>query len=775
MIETKSGTRGGPQFSYNNSFSTSRVTGELDMLSPTEFRQVVSDFDQTLVPYLGNSATDWRGAVQRDAGGQEHAIGMAGSGQGMNYRLSLNYLEQDGVLRGSRTERTSAAINYNHRLFQDRLSLRASLRGARTQDQFTPGAVLGAATTFDPTQPITTPDGSWFERVDDRFSLAPNNPLAELALAVDEGTTYRGVGSLEGRYRMPFLDALSGTVRVGFDVGESERRGFRPSTLRGEIENRASCTREPGDDTPCRTGTVSRSNPSEVKGLVDAFLTYAGPLDRFDSDVEATAGYSYENFTGEYPFWVARGLDSDLLGTDGVPSAEEVTPDIDVINSKLASFFGRLNYTFRDRYLLTLSVRHDGSSKFGPENQWGTFPAAAVGWRIGEEAFMDRFEFLSDLKLRASWGVNGNQSIPAYLWVASYTYSDPFARVQFGDQFVSTIRPSAVDPGIKWEETTSFNVGFDYGLFDNRVTGSVEYYDKDTRDLLFSIPIPAGTNLSNRLLTNVGRVSNKGVELGLNALVLDGGDDGLRWDASFTASTNRNRLVSINPTAGSGQIKVGGIAGGVGSTIQVLRPGQPINSFFVFHHLRDSGGRPVNSDTNGDGSITALDMYEDVNKDGKINDDDLRVMHSPTPRWNLAHTSSLGFRRLDLSFTLRAALGSYVYNNVASSQGYLRVLNSASGPVNLHQSVLENGFVDPQFFSDIYLEDASFLRMDNITLGYGLPRLRGVSEARVFGTVQNAFTLTGYDGLDPESGLGGIDNNIYPRSRTFSVGVSLGF
>lgn len=389
---------------------------------------------------------------------------------------------------------------------------------------------------------------------------------------------------------------------------------------------------------------------------------------------------------------------------------------------------------------------------------------------------MDRFDWISDLKLRASWGVNGNQAIPSYLWVASYTYSDAFARVQFGDQFVSTIRPSAVDPAIKWEETTSYNVGFDYGLFDNRITGSVEYYDKDTDDLLFRIPVAAGTNLSNYLFTNVGSVNNRGLEIGINADILRGDDDGgLRWTASFNASTNRNRLLSINPVAGSDQLKVGGIAGGVGSTIQVLRPGQPINSFFVYHHIRDSSGRPVYADTNGDGDTTAIDLYEDVNEDGKINDDDLQTFHSPTPQWILAHTSSLGYRRLDLSFTLRASLGNYVYNNVASSQGFLNVLLGASGPVNLHQSVLENGFVESQYFSDIYVEDASFLRMDNITLGYTLPRLRGISDARVFGTVQNAFTLTGYDGLDPESGLGGIDNNIYPRSRTFTVGLSLGF
>ena len=774
IIETRTGSRGGPQFEYNTSLSTSRVTSELDLLGADEFRGVVAERAPARVQFLGAASTDWRRAVEQDAMGQEHAVAVSGAGSSNSYRLSLNFLDQEGVLRGTNVKRLSAAFNLNQRLFDDRLSVRANLRGSRNEDVFTPGAVLGAATAFDPTQPTRNGAGGWFEQT--QFTLAPNNPLAELALAVDEGTTYRGIGSLEARYRMPFLEALSGTVRAGFDVGESERRGFRPSTLQGEIENPASCVRD-ADDPPCPTGTVSRSNPSESKGVVDAFLTYAGDIDRFDSNVEATAGYSYESFSGEYPSFTARGLSSNLLGTDGVPTAAENTPRIFTNESKLASFFGRVNYTFRDRYLLTLSVRRDGSSKFGPTNQWGTFPAAAVAWRIGEEAFLDRVEWLSDLKLRGSWGVNGNQAIDSYLWVSSYTYSDAFARVQFGDEFVTTIRPSAVDPSVKWEETTSYNVGLDYGLFDNRVSGSLEYYVKDTDDLLFRIPVAAGTNLSNFVTTNIGRMKNRGFEASVNALVLDGGEDGLRWNAGFNASTNRNRLISINPFAAGGaeRILVGGISGGVGSNIQVLQPGVALNSFYVYRHKRGEDGRPLYADANGDGTINDQDLYEDLNGDGTITQDDRAPFQSPTPKWILAATSSLEFRRLDLSFTLRANLGGYTYNNVASSQGYYNVLNGASGPVNLHSSVLENGFVEPQYFSDVYVQDASFLRMDNVTLGYTLPRLRGVEAMRVFGTVQNVFTLTGYDGLDPEAGLGGIDNTIYPRSRTFTVGASVGF
>ena len=348
--------------------------------------------------------------------------------------------------------------------------------------------------------------------------------------------------------------------------------------------------------------------------------------------------------------------------------------------------------------------------------------------------------------------------------------------MQFGNDFVPTIRPTAVDPEITWEETTSYNLGFDYGLFDNRVTGSVEYYFKDTDDLLFRIPVAAGTNVRNFVTTNVGEVHNRGLELSVNARVLEDALGGLSWDASLNASTNRNRLVEVNreATGGAERVLVGGISGGVGSTIQVLEPGSPVNAFFVFEHRRENG-RPVYADTDGDGDIDNQDLYVDQNGDGKITEEDRRAFHSPQARWILGHTSDFRFRNFDLGMTLRAYLGNYVYNNTASAQGFYNNLNAAGGLMNLHRSVLETGFVTEQYFSDVYVEDASFLRMDNLTLGYTIPNFRGVRQLRLFGTIQNVFTVTGYSGVDPTSGLNGIDNNLYPRSRTFTAGVNVGF
>jgi TonB-dependent starch-binding outer membrane protein SusC len=767
IIETKTGSAEGPSFYYGSSVSTSIITRQPELLGADEFRSAVSQHAPSRVGLLGSADTNWRSLVERDATGQEHELAVQGAAELLNYRLSLNYLDQSGVVQGSETQRVSAALNLTQRLFDDRLSLRASLRGSRTEDVFTPGGVLGSATVFDPTQPVRTGTGAFWENT--AFPLGPNNPVAELALAVDEGATYRSVGNLEARYQLPFLEGLSSTVRVGYDVAKSERSHFYPSVMQGQID---SCV----PNQPCLLGFVDRSNPSETMGLIDAFANYTGRIDRLNSDVDATVGYSYESARGDRPYFSAKGLSTDLLGPNGVPVAGEYVSRVDIDENKLASFFGRVNYTLADRYLLTLTVRRDGSSRFAPGNQWGTYPGAAVAWRISDEAFMDDLGWMSDLKLRASWGVNGNQAIENYLWVPNYRIGDAFSQVQFGNEFVTTIRPTAVDPNIKWEETTSYNVGLDFGVLDDRVTGSVEYYFKDTDDLIFRVPVAAGTYVSNRVTTNIGSVRNTGLEISLNADVLEGARGGLTWNASFNASTNKNRMLTINPFAGgSEQLLVGGIAGGVGSNIQVLTPGHAINSFFVFRHKRDAAGNPLYADANGDGVINDDDLYEDLSGDGKITQDDRAPFEAPSPSWIFGHTSQFGYRGLDLGFTVRAHLGNYVYNNLASSQGFYDVLNQAGGLVNLHESVLETQFRTPQYFSDVYVEDASFLRMDNLTLGYTVPARRGFESLRVYGTVQNVFTLTGYSGVDPEAGLNGIDLTIYPRSRTFTAGLSVGF
>lgn len=756
LIETRSGAGAaalGTRITYRGSYSGSNVVDQPDILSAAQFRQAVEEHAPEQMQFLGNANTDWREAVERSAFGQEHSVAVLGSGDKMNYRLSFGYLNQEGVVRASRNERLSLNLNYNQLLLADRLRLQASVLGARTEDQFTPGGVLFSANNFAPTQPIedpNSPHGGFFEWDE---PLATNNPVGELNLVTDEGTTYRSVGNVTGVYAIPGLDGLSATARVGYLVTSSERRTFAPSNNKAQEEDGSN-------------GTLSRTNPTEFGSLFDGFLTYARNWDRHSLDV--TGGYAYTQERIETPSFFAEQLSSDLLGNEGIPSAGLERTFLTVDESKLASWFGRANYTYLDRYLLTATVRTDGSSKFGEGNQWGTFPSAAVAWRVSQEPFMDGWESLSDLKLRASWGKNGNAAFPSYQQFKDYVFGDPLTRAQFGDEFVPTIRPSAADPNIKWEETTSWNFGVDYGLWNNRLTGALDYYTKRTEDLIFDVIVAAGTNLSNVVTTNVGTMENKGFEVTVNGLLFEGNEGGFSWNANFNAAYNKNELIEINPFAGGGEQILAGnpITGGVGSFIQVLQPGHPVNSFFVLRHKRGSDGKPIVG--------TDLEMYEDLDGDGNIDQDDRAPLHSPNPDWILGHTSQMRWGSFDLGFTLLAQLGNYVYNNVASSTGFFDQLRDSQRPSNLHASVLENNFVGPQYFSDVYVEDASFLRMENIQLGYSF-RGGTLSGVRIFGGVQNVFTITGYSGVDPTASITGIDNNIYPRTRTFTAGLNVAF
>lgn len=785
MIETRGGSglgAQGSQLTYNGSISSSAVAREPEMLTADQFREAVEGWAAPgTEDLLGSENTDWRDAVQQTGIGHDHSVAFAGASEDLSYRLSVGYLDQEGVLQGTSVERATLGLNYGQNFFDNRVRITTNLKGSHTNDEFTPGGVIGAATAFAPTQPImdeASPFGGFFEW---ETQQALNNPVAELQLVIDEGTTYRSLGDIEASVDVPFVSGLTGTVRLGYDVTKAERETFRPSFLRGEAEGA----------TP---GFVSRSNSTQLNRLLDAYLHYGYRLENLAADLDFTGGYSYEDTNGEFPYFEAQGLSFDYLGTSGIPSAEETRQSIFVDESRLISFFGRTNLSFNDRYLMTLSVRRDGSSKFGPSESWGLFPAAGFAWRLSQEPFMAGFDAISDLKLRASWGVNGNQAIGNYLQFPSYDIGEPTAQYQFGDDFVTTIRPSAVDRGIKWEETTSYNIGVDYGFANNRFTGSLEYYFKETEDLIFRVPVPAGTFTSNFVTTNIGTLENRGWEFSIDADVFRGTGGGFWWTAGLNASTNDNQIVDINPFASGGgeTILTGGISGGVGNSIQVLTPGVEAWSFYVYRHRRDDDGAPVYADLDGNQSIDddeRLLMYVDqptvpcdpddpsqgLCGDGIINQDDRVPFESPAPNWMIGHTSRMGFGNFDMGFTLRAHIGNHVYNNIASNNGHYRALSYVVAPNNLHASVLETGFADEQYFSDYYVEDASFLRMDNLTLGYTLPPLGTGQQVRLFGTVQNVFTRTEYRGVDPLGTNNGIDNNLYPRSRTFTAGANVRF
>jgi TonB-dependent starch-binding outer membrane protein SusC len=735
VLITTRGGRAGMQVEYSGSMSSSSVTRLPSMMNPAQFRAAVQQFAPNNVGQLQSANTDWFDQITRTSFGQDHNFAVSGAGERSDWRLSAGYLNQDGIIRGTTTERISLGLNLQQRLFEDRLDVRAFLKGSRADDRFTPGGVLSNAAQFGPTQPIfddTTATGyyNW------PGNPSADNPLAILNLATDRGITYRSLGNVQGRYRVPFLEGLRANVNVSDDVTRADRQQFSPSVLSSEQKT-------------ARFGRDFRSNHSMTNTTLESYLDYAMAPAFLRGTIDITGGYSYGSSHAEYPGVESTGLTTDLLGGNGVTSAEEVQNFQDVQESRLISFFGRVNYNLNDRYLASLSLRRDGSSRFGEGNEWGTFPSVSVGWRLSEEPFLKGSGLFSDLKLRASWARTGNQSFGNYLQYATYLLGDAFTQAQFGNEFVPTVRPSAVDPSIRWETTQAWDVGVDFSILSNRLSGSIDWYTK-----------------------NIGSMKNRGVELMLSARLLEPGRRGLTWTADVTASHNTNELTTINPIFGDRtdlqRILTGGIAGGVGSRIQVFQPGVPINSFYVQIHRRDAAGKPIFAE--GPGADTL--MYVDQDRNGSINQDDRVPFHDPAPKWMLGHSSYFGYGRVDLSFTLRSYLGNYVYNNVASNLGTYAEVTRGS-PYNLHTSVLETGFKTPQYLSDYYVEDGSFLRMDNVTLGYSLT-YRG-QPVRAFGTVQNAFTITGYSGVDPTAGLNGIDNNIYPRSRTFTAGLSLRF
>lgn len=752
IITTKTGKgQTGPKFEYNGSVSGSTVTRLPSMLNAAQFRAAVTQYAPANVAQLGTANTNWFDLIDRTGYGSEQNFALAGAGNSSNYRLSLNVLDQNGILQATNAKRLAVGINYNQLLFKDRLNLKTSVRGSRDEDTYTPGGVLGNAAVMGPTQAVkdsTTATGFYNWTVGGVQSA--DNPVEALKFIKNNATTYRSIGNVQGAYSLPWVEGLSANLNVGYDLTRARHTTFNPSLVHSEQKNG-------------HLGNYFQENPSQLNVQLESYLSYAVPKAIGPGNLDLTAGYGYYRGHGEFPGVQAESLATDLLGTDGVPAAKTVTPFMSVQDNKLISYYGRSNYNINDKYLASVSIRRDGSSRFGPAHQWGNFPSVALAWRLSEESFLkDKFH-LSDLKLRGAWGKTGNQSFGNYLYLTSYAFSDAQAQYWMGTGFVSTIRPTAVDTAIKWEETRSVNLGLDYGFNSQRFSGSIDWYDKKTTDLIFTVPAAAGTVPGDFVTRNIGSMRNRGIEFNLSAKLLQGGNavrKGLSWTADFTAAHNSNELLTITPQGGQAQqILVGGIAGGVGQTIQILRPGVPINSFYVYKQ-KYANGKPV------EGS------YEDLNKDGIVNANDRRPFHDPAPKWIFGHSSYLTYGKFDASFTLRAYTGNYTYNNIASTMGAYSEVTRGS-PYNLHSSVLKTGFTTQQLFTDYYVEDASFLRMDNITLGYSF-NLRG-EQARVFGTLQNAFTITGYSGVDPTAGINGIDNNLYPRSRTFTGGLSLHF
>ncbi|THH37866.1 SusC/RagA family TonB-linked outer membrane protein [Neolewinella litorea] len=760
LITTKKGKSGAPTISYRAEGTVSSVINRQQNLNAEDFRNVVTFAAPARLGTLGTGNTNWFDELTQTGYGTQQNLSISGGGETNTYRVSAGYQQLEGVIRGAETERISLNLNFTQKLFSDKLIVGASLKGANENNVFDPG-VINAALDFDPTQPIYDPNNTtyagFFEYGN---SLAPRNPVSATEQISNTGKTYRGIGNLDLEYKFDdLIPGLSYKAVLGFDVNSGENNRFVPTTFATLATNGFS-------------GEFNINNALRTSKLFDTYLTYA--TDFGNQRASLQVGYSYQDFNFEGPSIQGQNLSTDAFGTANPGVAEDIFAYNSVVENRLISFFGRLNYNIDERYLFTASLRRDGSSRFGPSNRWGLFPSAALAWRILQEDFAAGLgNTFSDLKLRIGYGVTGNQDFGDYLYLPVYQYSDQRTQYQFGDRFVSTIRPNAYDANLKWEETASLNVGLDFGFFNNRLSGILEYYQKTTDDLLFTVNVPAGTNLSDRVTTNIGALENQGVELTLNGVLVDQARFGL--DVTGNVSFQQTEITRLDGS-GSADIQTGGIAGGVGNTVQLLRVGATPYSFYLYQQKYGEDGRPLRDgvDYNEDGVANNLDIYEDLNGDGVLNDQDLRINESPMPDVLLGFTANARYGKFNLGFTLRGNLGNYVYNNAASNGGnFSRIDLGANYVSNVHASAVYTRFDRPQYFSDYYLQNGSFLRLDNLSASYDFGSLAGGGlNLRVYAAAQNLFILTNYGGNDPEGN--GIDNSPFPRARIYTLGARIG-
>jgi iron complex outermembrane receptor protein len=608
IVTTKSGSKGKLKINYNGNANVSVFSGEPSNFGVANFRNAISAKAPQEFEFLGDASTDWVDEVTQLATSQEHNVSLSGGTNLLNYHLSGGYLKSNGVLLTSAHEKKSAAAKLSTKLFNDNLIIDLKSRIGVTNDRFAP-QVFGAALAYDPTRPVfdtNSPYAGYYQWDD---ILATKNPVASLRQNNNTGETTRTLNNLTATLNLPFVEGLSITSNVSYDLTTGKKRELADAFDKGQFD----------ED---RGGRLFNEKLRNTSALIETYGTYKRDLESINSNLSFTAGHSWQEFNQKNDWVVGNNLTTDENGE--LIATTDVQPDSFRVTNRLISFFGRTNLTINDKYLITASLRSDGSTRFGPENKWGLFPAVAVAWRILEEDFSSGLSnMFSDLKLRMSWGITGNENIPDYLFNTFYSYGAPDASYQFGDNYIPTLRGTGVDPGVKWEETSSLNFGIDYGFSKNRFSGSLDLYQKNTRDLLFTVAAPAFTNLSDRVLTNIGEIVNRGVELSLNAVILD--QTHIDWSIGGNISYNKNEITKLDnsnlraliddltaedPNAYIpdffGGYEAGGISGDVGQTIQFLREGVSTQTFLTYTHLKDAAGNPLNDfvDHNGDGFVS---------------------------------------------------------------------------------------------------------------------------------------------------------------------------
>ena len=734
IITTKKGSNDRMKVSLSTTNSIQTRTKLADMLSHDEFVDVINsrgtDAQRAL---LGTSNTDWNDQIYQNAFGTDNNVSIAGRlAKNFPIRVSIGYYNQSGLLKTDKAERLTGSVSLSPSFFDDHLKVNVNVKGSVNNNRFAETGAIWAAATYNPTLPVYSGNhafGGYLEALDnvgEPVNAAVLNPLGYIKQNKSTSKVTRFVGNADVDYRVHFLPDLKFHATLGYDYAEGKGKVYVPAEAMQYYTTG-------GRD-------YSYGPQKNTNRLLTTYLNYNKYLDSWKSNIDATVGYDYQ-------FWKSTSpLYSELNTLGAVQSTSAATDQ----RHALISYYARLNYTFDSRYMLTATVRRDGTSRFNKDNRWGTFPSVALAWRVSEEAFLKDNTVLSNLKLRASYGVTGQQDgIGNYNYLPVYTYSQTGAEVQFGNQFINTYRPEAYVSDLKWETTTSWNAGFDFGFLKDRISGSFDFYTRKTEDLLATVAAPAGSTFDKTILTNVGNVDSKGIEVTLNATPIQTKD--WNWDVSFNMTWQKMKVKNLSLVESSAVTNTAVGPWIDGYQFQVLSEGYEPYMFYVYHQLYDEKtGKPIEG------------AYADLNDDGVIDSNDLYRYKSPAPDFIYGFSTSL-----------RANVGNYVYNGMAMNTGAWSTVSYNTYQLNnLNSSYLKTGFQNRQYLSDYYIENASFLKMDNLSLAYNFGRICKWFSMNASVMVQNVFCITKYTGVDPEV-PNGMDVSFYPRPRTYSL--SLGF
>lgn len=752
VITTK---KGGDRLAvnYSSSYSVSTTANRLDVLTADEFKAFVPTVTGVPAnPQLGSANTDWQDEIYRAAFGTEQNISVSGKVKPIKapFRVSLGYTNQNGIIETNNYQRLSFGGNIAPSFFDDHLTANLNLKVSYENNKMVDNSVVGAALRYDPTRPVMTgsptaatdPGLGYFIWTNGGSPMAiqTNNPVAQLELTDQNNKVVRSIGSAAIAYKVHGLEDLKLNVNLGYDVLESKYNKDVPD-LAGTMYT---------ENQKDGTGLMQRGTQNKRNLLLDAFANY----DKTFGDKHtfgAMVGYGWQHF------WKKYNLSYDD------PRGNELQSDTHYETEYyLLSFYGRVNYSYDDRYLITATLRGDASSRFASDNRWGIFPSVALAWRIIQEDFMKEQDVMSDLKLRLGYGITGQQDIlNDYPYMTTFTISYPEASYLFGDTWYRTYRPNGYDRDIKWETTTTWNVGIDYGFLDNRIYGSIDYYKRFTKDLLNTINVSSGTNYSSVLTTNIGKMENEGVEFAINAVPVRTKD--FEWTVGFNYTWNDSKITKLNMIdTGQNFVQTGSISG-TGKYVQVFMVGERPYTFYLCKQAYDENGKPIEGKyVQPDGSVSSTETRYATGK-------------SALPTSYLGFNTRFSYKNWDLSLSGHGSFGNYVYNYVAADQYVQSVYSDQGSFSNILRSTRDHGFQQQQLYSDMWLEDGSFFRFDNVTLGYTFDRLwNSSSRLRLTFSVSNIATITGYSGLDPEL-TDGLDREVYPRPRTYTLGVNLTF